>query len=138
MAAHAESVGVTVRCAADGTAEVVGSEAALRRALTSLVDNALAHEHAGGTIELRVRRDPRHVSVAVIDDGVGIDAETQSTLFTRFAHGDAHSGPGGREPYGIGLALVREVAHAHGGDISVESTPGHGATFTLTLPAASD
>jgi signal transduction histidine kinase len=134
-AAYAESIGVTMRCDADGTAEVVGSEAALRRALISLVDNALAHQHAGGTIELRVRRDPRHVSVAVVDDGVGIDAQTLSTLFTRFAHGNAHTG-GGREPYGIGLALVREVAQAHGGDISVESTPGQGATFTLTLPAA--
>lgn len=138
MAAYAETIGVTVRCDTEGTAEVVGSEAALRRALTSLVDNALAHEHTGGTVELRVRREPRYVHVAVIDDGPGIDQETLSTLFSRFAHGDAHTARGSRKPYGIGLALVREIAQAHGGDISVESIRGKGSTFTLTLPSAVD
>ena len=136
MSAYAESVGVTLRCDTEGPAEMVGSEVALRRAVTSLVDNALAHEHRGGTVDLRVRRDGRNLSVAVIDDGIGIDPETMSTLFARFAHGDAHAG--GRPSYGIGLALVREIAQAHGGDISVESTPGRGTTFTLTLPAAVD
>jgi signal transduction histidine kinase len=138
MAAYAESTGVTLRFDAEEAAEVIGSEAALRRALTSLVDNALAHEHAGGTIELRVRRDADQVRVAVVDDGVGIDPETMSTLFTRFAHGSAHTGRAGREPYGIGLALVREIAQAHGGDILVESTSGQGVTFTLAVPAAPD
>ncbi len=137
MADYAKTVGVRIRCDAEGTFEVLGSEAALRRALTALVDNALGHEHPGGTVELRVRRTHKQVSVAVIDDGTGIDSETMSTLFTRFAHGDAHTGDG-RQPYGIGLALVREIAQAHGGDISVESSPGQGTTFTLTLPAAPD
>jgi signal transduction histidine kinase len=136
IAPYAESIGVTLRFDADGTAEVLGSGAALRRALTALVDNALAHEHVGGTVDLRVRRDHEHVSVAVIDDGVGIDHEAMATLFTRFAHGSTHTSAGSRAPYGIGLALVREIAQAHGGDISVESTPGQRTTFTLTLPTA--
>ena len=138
MADYAKTVGVTMRCDTEGTFEVLGSEAALRRALTALVDNALAHEHPGGTVELRVRRNHKQVSVAVIDDGTGIDPKTMSTLFTRFARGDAHTGHGRRQPYGIGLALVREIAQAHGGDISVESSPGQGTTFRLTLPAAPD
>ena len=140
MASYAESLGVTVRfeCdkADDGSFEVVGSEAALRRALTSLVDNALAHEHDGGTIELRVRRAGKQVSVAVADDGVGIDPQTFPTLFARFSHGDEHTSRAGREAHGIGLALVSEIAQAHNGDIAVTSTPGYGATFTLTIPAA--
>jgi signal transduction histidine kinase len=136
MADYAQSVGVTVGFDSDGPADVIGSEAALRRALTSLVDNALAHEHPGGTVALRVMRNGGQVSVAVADDGVGIEPETTSTLFTRFAHGSARTGRDSREPYGIGLALVREIAEAHGGDIKVESSPGEGATFTLTLPAA--
>jgi signal transduction histidine kinase len=57
-------------------------------------------------------------------------------LFTRFAHGDDHTGTGRREPYGIGLALVREVVQAHDGDIEVTSEPGRGATFTVAVPSA--
>jgi signal transduction histidine kinase len=140
MADHAESVGVTIVFegaeSANEQFEVIGSESALRRALTSLIDNALAHQHRNGTIAVRLSRYDKHISVAVEDDGVGIDPEALSTLFTRFAHGADHTGIARREPYGIGLALVREIAEAHRGDVSVISTPGQGATFTLTVPAA--
>ncbi len=137
-AAHAASLGVRIVFESDQASrlEVVGSQAALRRALTSLIDNALAHEHDGGTVEVRADRRDGQITVTVADDGVGIDAETSARLFTRFAHGVDHTGAARRQPYGIGLALVREIAQAHGGDITVESTPGQGATFTLTLPAA--
>ncbi|WP_231748606.1 HAMP domain-containing sensor histidine kinase [Mycobacterium sp. M26] len=87
-------------------------------------------------MQIRVGRDGETVTAAVADDGVGIDAETMATLFTRFSHGAEHTTREGRESYGIGLALVREIAHAHGGEVTVASTPGQGATFTLTLPAA--
>jgi signal transduction histidine kinase len=141
MSSYAGSLGVRLSYKCEkpsnpATFEVIGSAAALRRALTSLVDNALGHEHEGGTVELRVRRDAANVVVAVVDDGVGIDTETMARLFTRFSHGSEHTTREGRESYGIGLALVREIAQAHGGDIAVASTPGEGATFTLTLPAA--
>jgi signal transduction histidine kinase len=141
MASYAQSIGVTLDCeceSVNGSAgfDVIGSAAALRRALTALVDNALGHGHDGGTVELRVRRAGAKVTVAVADDGVGIDPEAMATLFTRFSHGAEHTSRAGREPYGIGLALVREIADAHGGDVAVASTPGEGATFTLTLPAA--
>jgi signal transduction histidine kinase len=141
MAAYAQSIGVTLNCeceSVNGSAgfDVIGSAAALRRALTALVDNALGHGHDGGTVELRVGRTGAKVMVAVADDGVGIDPEAVATLFTRFSHGAEHTSREGREPYGIGLALVREIADAHGGDVAVASTPGAGATFTLTLPAA--
>lgn len=136
-AAHAESLGVAILFEADAAGlEVIGSEAALRRALTSLIDNALAHEHEGGTVTVRVNKQDGHVGVTVADDGVGIDPRTSAELFSRFSHGEDHTGSARRQPYGIGLALVREIAQAHGGDIAVESTPGHGAAFTLTLPAA--
>lgn len=141
MASYASSLGVTLSYECEkhfgsGEFEVIGSEAALRRALTSLVDNALGHQHQGGTVELRLWRDGSKVLAAVADDGVGIDAETMATLFTRFSHGTEHTTRDGRESYGIGLALVREIAHAHGGDVTVTSVPDEGATFTLSLPAA--
>ncbi|MBX7431393.1 HAMP domain-containing histidine kinase [Mycobacterium sp. Y57] len=141
MAPYAESLGITICFEStesdDGAPlEVMGSHTALRRALTSLIDNALAHEDDGGTVDVRVRRDGAVVQVSVADDGVGIDKAAMATLFNRFAHGGPNSGRRPREPHGIGLALVREIAQAHGGDILVASRPGRGATFTLTLPAA--
>jgi signal transduction histidine kinase len=137
-AAHADSLGVAITFTREEGSNfvVIGSQAALRRALTSLVDNALAHEHVGGRIDVEVDRADGRVIVSVSDDGVGIDPEAQSALFTRFAHGDSHTGTARRRPYGIGLALVREIAQAHDGDIAIASVPGRGATFTLTLPAA--
>jgi signal transduction histidine kinase len=141
MADLAESLGGTIvfergEAANPAAFDVIGSEVALRRALTSLIDNALAHQHEGGTVSVRVWRSNKHVSVAVADDGVGMDSEALSTLFTRFSHGANHTEAARRQPYGIGLALVREIVQAHGGDIAVASAPGRGATFTITVPAA--
>jgi signal transduction histidine kinase len=141
MSEHAESAGVTLAVSRDIHSAatdfvVLGSAAALRRALTSLVDNALAHEHVGGSIEIRLRRRGSNVVIDVCDDGVGVDPDAMDGLFARFSHGHTHTATAGRERYGIGLALVREIAVAHHGDISVAPTPGGGATFTLTLAAA--
>ena len=137
MQPYAQTLGVGVRSTSDpGALEVIGSEAALRRALTALVDNALGHQTDGGTVEVDIRRRGQQVVVAVTDNGVGIDQATMATLFNRFSRGTAHTNSGGRQSYGIGLSLVREIVEAHGGQIAVSSTPDQGATFTITLPAA--
>ncbi|WP_245906416.1 sensor histidine kinase [Mycolicibacterium palauense] len=119
---------------AGGELVVSGSAPALKRALGALVDNALAHEHPGGSVVVTASAGADTVAVEVRDDGVGVDPDAVDRLFERFAHGDHHTT--GRTRYGIGLALVREIAVAHGGDVTVGQTPGGGATFTLTLPAA--
>lgn len=141
MEAYAESIGVELTCTTaggggSGTLDVTGSEAGLRRALTALVDNALGHQNDGGTVHVDIRRDGQQIIIAVIDDGVGIDQATMATLFNRFSRGTAHTNRAGRQSYGIGLSLVREIVEAHGGQILVSSTPGRGATFTIALPAA--
>ncbi|MCX6483734.1 MAG: HAMP domain-containing sensor histidine kinase [Mycobacterium sp.] len=141
MGVYAGSLGVTLGCDVSGAddiggVDVMGSEAALRRAVTALIDNALGHEHSGGTVQLRVYRDGQQVIASVADDGEGIDPDVMPTLFNRFSHGAAHTTRAARESYGIGLALVREIVQAHGGDIRVSSIPGRGATFTMTLLAA--
>ena len=101
MAQHAETAGVSLVVEANATAPagdfvVLGSASALRRAITSLVDNALAHEHRGGTISVALRRDHDNVLVDVRDDGVGIDPGAMETLFNRFSHGKTHTAAGGR------------------------------------------
>jgi signal transduction histidine kinase len=143
MTQHAETAGVNLILETNGRLPVgdfvvVGSGSALRRAITSLVDNALAHEHRGGTIAIALRRHHEHILIDVRDDGVGIDPGAMESLFNRFSRGKTHTAAGDRPRYGIGLALVREIAHAHRGHITVAETPGGGATFTLTIPAAPD
>jgi signal transduction histidine kinase len=112
-----------------------GSRPALLRAVNALIDNAVSH--AASQVIVRVRSDPGHVEVDVIDDGPGIDAETLPTIFDRFAS-QRPADPVGhsRRHYGLGLALVSDVAARHGGAVTVVSRDDHGggAVFRLRLP----
>jgi len=136
VADHAQKSGVSVDVSKAGTGEpvVLGIESALRRAVLALVDNALAHERPGGHVLLRVERDRDHVRIRVSDTGIGIESEAVPILFDRFSHGPTQ--PAGSRRYGIGLSLVREIAHAHRGKVFVESTPDVGSSFEIVLPVA--
>ncbi|WP_426566772.1 sensor histidine kinase [Angustibacter sp. McL0619] len=116
---------------ADGPAAVRGAGAALRRALTSLLDNAIAHTPDGGEVTVQVLIHPDHVLLSVADQGDGLDPAEAHRLLERFSRGT--SGDAGRR-FGLGLALVDEVARSHGGSLLVDGEPGRGATFTLRLP----
>ncbi|WP_238014394.1 HAMP domain-containing sensor histidine kinase [Dactylosporangium sp. AC04546] len=117
-----------------GALVVTGVRSSLRRALAALVDNALGHVSAGGTVTVAVSRADGRVCLAVVDDGVGLDPGRAEALLARFARGDEVSDRPGRR-FGLGLALVREVLQAHGGDLRIEGSPGDGARFTMVLPA---
>lgn len=109
-------------------AAVSGNRKALSGALVNLMENALDACAAGGRIELAAAQDDGTVSIRVRDNGCGMDAATQARLFEPFFTTRA-------EGTGLGLAIARGVARAHGGGIEVESAPGDGALFRLTLPA---
>lgn len=105
--------------------------------LTNLLDNARRHTPRGGRVDVVARRDGDALVVEVVDTGEGIAAEHLPRVFDRFYRVDpardrAHGGSG------IGLAIARAIARAHGGTLSARSPgPGQGSTFTLRLPAAS-
>lgn len=109
----------------------------LERALQNLIGNAIDYTPPSGSITLGARDAQRGwVEISVADTGSGIAREDLPRVFERFYRSDrsrervhGHSG--------LGLAIVREIVEAHGGKVAVESQPGQGTTFRLTLPAAS-
>jgi signal transduction histidine kinase len=106
---------------------------AIARSLVNLVNNALKYSGREKYIGVRLRRADGVVRLEVEDRGIGIARSEQSKIFEKFYRaGDplVHNTKGS----GLGLSLVRHIAHAHGGEVAVESAPGKGSTFTLTLP----
>ncbi len=117
-------------------AQVRGSASALRRAVTALVDNALSHTPEGGHVMVAVARQGDRVVVSVVDDGHGLAGADAGRLTERFARGaGSPGGVGGSRRFGLGLALVREVAAAHGGEFALVDLPGAGVRAAISLPA---
>ena len=104
--------------------------------LLNFLSNALRHTPLGGEIVIETIRDEREVGVAVSDNGCGIASEELPRIFERF-----YKIPNPANPHspgtGLGLHICREIAKAHGGDITVVSEPGKGSRFALRLPAVS-
>jgi PAS domain S-box-containing protein len=105
----------------------------LRRVLINLLENASKFSPSDGKIELGGRRNGEWVELWVQDDGPGIPVPDQQRIFDKFTRLKGEGAPGG---LGVGLAFCRLAVHGHGGRIWVESEPGKGARFMLTLPAA--
>jgi PAS domain S-box-containing protein len=103
----------------------------LGQVVQNLIDNALSHA-PGSTLRVRVENAGSEARVTVSDDGPGIDPEHVPLLFERFYRASA-TGAGG---LGLGLYICRMLIEAHGGRISVQSSPGHGSTFWFSLPRA--
>jgi signal transduction histidine kinase len=108
----------------------------LELAVDALLENAVRHTESGDVIELSVvlADDGRTAHMIVADGGEGILPGELDRIFERFGTGSQLSGGRGT---GLGLALVRAVARAHGGEVRVRSTRGQGSEFELVLPAAS-
>jgi signal transduction histidine kinase len=105
----------------------------LGRAVKALLDNAVKFSPNGGHIELKLWAENERVSLSIADQGVGIPAEKQQEIFRRFYQVDG-SATRHFSGMGTGLALVKEVVQAHGGDVWVESCPGQGSIFGFWLP----
>jgi signal transduction histidine kinase len=105
-------------------------------ALDALLENAVRHTDSADVIQLSVIRDYQGMParIVVADSGTGIPADQLPFIFDRFRTGDAERSRG----TGLGLPLVRAVARAHGGDVTVRSTAGNGSEFEVTLPTPAD
>lgn len=129
-----ESAAVSKRVALGVTrlddAWVLGTQEALERIIANLVANAVKYTPGGRRIHASLQDDGDEVILVVADDGPGIALEDQARIFEPFQRGDT-----GGEGTGLGLALVKESVQALGGSIALESAPGHGARFTVRLPA---
>jgi PAS domain S-box-containing protein len=101
----------------------------------NLVDNALRHTPAAGTVAVEVARDGAWALLRVRDTGAGIAYADLAHIFDRFYVAD-RSRSRGQSGTGLGLSIARNLAEAHGGTLSVESVLGRGATFTCRLPRA--
>ena len=107
-----------------------GEDSFVIQILVNLIGNAIRYSPGGGKIRLNFSRSSGTASVSVSDEGPGIAAGDQERIFERFER--AHSKEGGT---GLGLAISRRLARSMGGDVTLDSVPGQGARFTLTLPA---
>jgi signal transduction histidine kinase len=105
----------------------------LKSVLWNLLENAAKYSPGCDTIWVTVRRQGTQIALSVSDHGVGIPRGEQRQVFDKFVRGSGAraSDVGG---VGVGLAMVRRIVEAHGGEISLESDPGAGSTFTVTLP----
>jgi two-component system sensor histidine kinase BaeS len=116
----------------EGPATVEGDRGQLEQALGNLLDNAIKFTPRGGTVSVGVGRDAEWVSVWVEDTGIGIPEDDLPHIFGRFHRGrNTAAYPGS----GLGLAVVKAIAGAHGGTVSAENTVS-GARFELRVPAA--
>jgi len=132
---RAEDKGVSIIGeVSDGVDPVLASPPRLQRVLDNLLGNALRHTPPGGEIHLRVEPGDGVARVEVSDTGEGIAREDLPYVFDRSFRGERSRASGGDDSgAGLGLAIARGLIEAHGGEIGVESHPGHGSRFRFTL-----
>ncbi len=136
FSAFAKKNNVSLTLEMSSEIKVIGDAAALRRALANLLSNAIritGSEKSGGQIKVVGGQDADQVWVSVEDNGPGLSTEDIERVFQRFWKGNvSEAKESGRS--GLGLAIVRQIVEGHGGQVTVRSQLGNGATFTIWLP----
>ncbi len=117
----------------DADLSLVSADIALvERVLDNLIDNALTHTPAGGTVRVPVRRDAGQVILCVADTGEGIPEGDLPRIFDRYYQATNRQSKNGHA--GLGLAIARRIVELHGSELDVRSRPGEGTTFAFGLP----
>jgi two-component system sensor histidine kinase ChiS len=105
----------------------------LRRILVNLLSNALKFTRKGGRVQVRAEHLDGRIRVSVVDTGVGIAPEDVARLFDKYEQARSRA-TRGEKGTGLGLYITKQLVELHGGEITVDSTPGYGSTFSFTLP----
>ena len=132
----AAEAGVNMEVATPADPVIVPVDASrIRQLILNLLTNAVKYTPAGGSVRLQLGPSNGRVTLTVADSGVGIAPGDLPHIFDRFWRADsARTRTGERSGAGLGLAICKWIAEAHGGTIEVQSRPGRGTTFTVTLP----
>ncbi len=136
FALRARTAGVDLTVETGESLPLLGDGDRLMQVFNNLLDNAFKFTPQGGRIRLQATTEPGKALVRVTDSGPGIDPAEQKRIFERFYQVDKARSGGGDRGVGLGLAIAAEIVRAHGGEISVESAPDGGSTFTVRLPLA--
>ena len=129
----ASSRGIVLSCESDGSLEFYFDQSKIEQILDNLLGNALKYCSSGCSVLLHTAIREGTAIAEVVDNGPGIPLNEQARLFTYFGRGSTKS-PHGEKAVGLGLAICKRIAEAHGGSIALESQPGKGTTARLTLP----
>lgn len=136
IASQSSRGGGSVRCdvqAGPGNLELDADRMKLARICNNLLSNAIKHSPADGVVRIKIERSTDRIAISVADDGPGIATENVKGLFDKFSGLSRHAQTR-EEGTGLGLSITRGLVSLHGGTIDVVSQPGHGATFTVTIP----
>ncbi|VAX22251.1 hypothetical protein MNBD_NITROSPINAE03-1272 [hydrothermal vent metagenome] len=117
---------------------VEADEIIVHRIFANLMDNAIRFSPLGGKIIIQVGQDGASVSFSIKDEGDGIDPASQEEIFDAFESARSSLDSGSRGNYGLGLSFCKMAVKEHGGEIKVDSKPGAGSKFTVTLPREQD
>ncbi len=133
FSAHAASLGISLQTnTRDSSQEIIADYDRLNQVLSNLISNAIRHTPQDGTISLETESTVDGIRIAVKDTGSGISAEDIPFIFDRFWRGDKSRTE--RVNSGLGLAIAKQLIHAHHGTIEVQSEIGGGTTFIIELP----
>lgn len=116
------------------SAAFTGDEELVRRMIVNLIDNAVRHTPSGSTVRVELDETDSGYAIAVKDRGPGIPGAIRAEIFERFFRGDAARRSSAQEGAGLGLALARWIARAHGGDVALARSSQSGSTFVISLP----
>jgi signal transduction histidine kinase len=112
--------------------EISADPLRLASVVENLVSNAIKYTHSGGLVSIRASVEGQEILIRVKDNGYGIDADEQQKIFEPFYRGN--QGRRFKQGMGLGLSIARDLIEAHGGRITLESTPAQGSLFTIHLP----
>jgi signal transduction histidine kinase len=132
----ASKKGISLRFENEGAPPLLNLDSRrIQQVLNNLVSNALKFSDPGSSVTITLLTEAAAVTIAVADQGQGIPAAELGKLFKPYSHTSTKS-TAGEKSTGLGLAIVRRIVEAHGGSIRVESEPGRGSTFYVSIPTA--